>query len=282
VQKLKLPAAKKDEDPKPISYTIIEENLQPMTEGFTQMTASAAPSGVDDLPPVRFITPLGFEVWRQEEMLADELVSGRFIKGAFETTLKRRLKFVYTLRNISEKAKTIALEHIVPPGWALAGDARIAGRNGLRKEYDIALPAGKIVNQEISTESLIREGQTLEDVFMHPIEQQKALVDSPKLLESTRRNLEKGLNQLTELKRNEAQLKDHLSAIKQIEEEQARIRANIEKIPTASAIHKRYLDKLDAMETDLEKSQAKVRELEAAQKKQIAEYTAFVKGLSVE
>ena len=61
-----------------------------------------------------------------------------------------------------------------------------------------------------------------------------------------------------------------------------RLRANLDKMPPTSAAYKRYLDKFDQQETEIEKIQKGIDEKQAAVKTQQAAYDDFLAGLSVE
>lgn len=290
--KLTLPAAKKDEEPKPIRYTVIEESKDTIHETFMMagmegrrsipMLAMAAPAGIEELPPYRFITPLGLEVWRRDDSLPEVLTQGKFFKGTLDSTLTLRTKHVYTLRNTSDQPRTIVIEQIIPQGHSLAGAPQVAGQGGLRKEFAVVLPAGKIVAQEVTIENKVKRSSTFEQLLALSEESLKNLQTSENLSRPVRQALDKGLSMLTGLKGLETQIKEQTELLKRTAEDQKRIRDAFEKLPDTAPLYKRYLDKLDALENDFEKTQTKIRELEASLKKQKAEYEAFVKDLNAE
>jgi hypothetical protein len=74
-------------------------------------------------------------------------------------------------------------------------------------------------------------------------------------------------------------INDERSALKAIAEEQARIRANIERVPRDSDAFKRYLRKFDDQETEIERRQSKVTEVQAALDARMKAFAEFVKGL---
>ncbi len=290
--RLTLPAAKKDEEPKPVSFTVVEESKDLIHESFplaggpvgrnSKPLTPAAPSGVEELPPARFITPLELEVWQRDEPMPEVLTQGRFVKGVLASTVTVRVKHVYTLRNTSDKARTIVIEQIVPPGSSLAGVAQVAGQGGLRKEFAVEVPAGKIVAQEVTIETKVKRSSTFEELQATNEETLKNIRTSDSLSRPVQQAVEKGLGMLAGLKSLETQLKEQNDLLKRTADDQKRIRDAFEKLPETAPLYKRYLDKLDALENDFEKTQTKIRELEAAQKKQKAEYEAFVKDLNAE
>ena len=70
--------------------------------------------------------------------------------------------------------------------------------------------------------------------------------------------------------------------VKDVSEEQARLRTNMEKLPPTSELYKRYLGKLDQAETSLEKLQAEVKQKETEERTQKKEYDGFLEKLNVE
>ena len=70
--------------------------------------------------------------------------------------------------------------------------------------------------------------------------------------------------------------------MKDINEEQARLRVNLDKLPPGSDLHKRYLNKLDKEETAIEKVQAQLTEKVSLEKKQKKDYEDFIERLNVE
>ena len=70
--------------------------------------------------------------------------------------------------------------------------------------------------------------------------------------------------------------------MKAITDDQARLRANLEKVPPASAAYKRYLEKFDTQETEIEKLQTEIEQKHEAERGQRKEYEDLLAGLSVE
>ena len=67
-----------------------------------------------------------------------------------------------------------------------------------------------------------------------------------------------------------------------ISEDQTRVRANLEKVPVNSPLQKRYQDKLDSQETDIEKLQGQLKKLAETEQRQENEYRSYLSSLTVE
>ena len=67
-----------------------------------------------------------------------------------------------------------------------------------------------------------------------------------------------------------------------ITEDQARLRANLREMPPTAAAYKRYLGKFDQQETQIEKLQADVKQLQATGHRQQKEMEDFLANLTAE
>jgi DNA repair exonuclease SbcCD ATPase subunit len=70
--------------------------------------------------------------------------------------------------------------------------------------------------------------------------------------------------------------------LKAITDYQTRIRANLDKVPPSSAAYKRYLEKFDQQETEIEKLQKQIADKLEAEKTKRAAYEDYLAGLTVE
>jgi hypothetical protein len=61
-----------------------------------------------------------------------------------------------------------------------------------------------------------------------------------------------------------------------------RLRANLKDMPSTAAAYKRYLEKFDAQETQIEDYQAKVKELQGVEFKQKKELEDYLTNFSAE
>ena len=73
-----------------------------------------------------------------------------------------------------------------------------------------------------------------------------------------------------------------LETLKEIADEQARLRQNLEKVPATSEAYKRYVKKFDDQETQIEKYQADIKKLQATQHSQQKEFDDFLASFSAE
>ena len=70
--------------------------------------------------------------------------------------------------------------------------------------------------------------------------------------------------------------------LNEITTDQERLRANLKIVPQTSAAYKRYLDKFDTQETEIERLRTQVKQLQADVKAQQAAYEKFLAELTVD
>ena len=70
--------------------------------------------------------------------------------------------------------------------------------------------------------------------------------------------------------------------LREITEDQARLRANLREVPQGSAAAKRYLEKFDAQESEIEKLQARIKELTQREHEAKNAFEDYLANLNVE
>jgi hypothetical protein len=70
--------------------------------------------------------------------------------------------------------------------------------------------------------------------------------------------------------------------LKAIVEDQDRLRKNMERVPKDSDAYKSYLKKFDDQETQIEKLQGTIKDLQATEQQQRQAYEDYLSNLSVE
>ena len=79
------------------------------------------------------------------------------------------------------------------------------------------------------------------------------------------------------MNKTQREIAEQQRQLKMITDDQIRLRANLKEMPATAAAYKRYLEKFDQQETQIEKYQAdikKMQETEHQQKKDFEDYLA--------
>jgi len=268
---------------KMLSQTVVEEFEIAQPEAILLRTSAAATKGANsaanNLPAERFITELGFEVWVTRQMQPDALMSARFIKGELHTSTQNREHVIYHIRNASGEERTFRIDHHVRPQWSFVGEQKPIEGSSTCYRILVKSRANQAVKQEIAEEKLALRKETLGELTEDRV---KALVSSAKIGDGVKESIKRGTSMLRALATTEMQLKESRARLKEITEEQARIKGNLEKLPANSDLYKRLMDKFDKQETALEKAQNDITERSALEKSQQKELAGFLEKLNVE
>jgi hypothetical protein len=264
------------------SYTVTEEQRVAKPEVFAIQKlagyATARPSE-DDGPAERFVTELGFEVWQTRKTDPEALVSGKFVKGQLVTTAREVETFTYHIRNRAAAERTFILEHTIRPNWGASGEKRLVEGSSRCCQFTVKADAGKLVRQPVAEERVVPKMETVNEITEERV---KTILASAAIKGVVKDSLQKAFEMRTALEQTVATLKDLRAQAKEISEEQARLRTNMDKLPQTSELYKRYLGKLDQAETTLEKVQEQVKTKEGEERKQNKDLDGFLEKLNVE
>jgi hypothetical protein len=97
-----------------------------------------------------------------------------------------------------------------------------------------------------------------------------------------REALERALHLKTRLAATRRELGDADARYREIAAEQSRMRANVKELPPTAPAYKRYLEKFDAQETEVERLQARLQKLRDAEKQERQEYETFLANAKAE
>jgi hypothetical protein len=264
-----------------LSHSVTEELRTAKPESFALQNLagySSAKPGEEDGPAQRFVTELGFELWQTRKVDPEALVNGKFVKGELHTSAREVETVTYHVRNRSAE-RTFVLEHQVRPAWGIVGEAKVVEGHPRCTQYTLKSAAHTLVRQPVSEERVVPKKEAIADIDEDRL---KTILASPAVNQTVKDALSKAVGMRTGLEQLATTLKDLRGQVKDVSEEQSRLRTNMEKLPTTSELYKRYLTKLDQAETGLEKVQSELKQKEAEERTQKKEYDGFLEKLNVE
>lgn len=223
---------------------------------------------------------LGVELQLFTQVKPIELKSIVITKGMVAVASDLHESRSYKLISRSELDRKIILEHVVRPEWKL-DDLVLKPVEGSTTLYrfPLELPKGKsveklidetksqVVQEKIST---MEEGK-IKGFLLHPV-----------LKPAVKAAFQRTLDVKAALLETKRKLTEREKELKGITEDQTRLRANLQNVPPTSAAYKRYLDKFDKQETQIELLQEEVRKLQMEEKSQQAEVDDVLSGISAE
>jgi hypothetical protein len=227
------------------------------------------------ISPIR----LGLEVELVNRQIPAELLGVKIAKGKYYTTLTIKEERTYRLRNHSDQEREFVVEHHVRPDWKLLGDAKpIEGTTNLYG-FPLKVAAGKTGEQEVVEQTTTTTFAALSSLTDEQLAWYQANPAVSAKVKTALKQIAERQAKMAEASKAAAEWGQRL---KTITDDQARLRANIDKVPRESAAYKRYLEKFDAQETEIEKLQPKIDEAQKQQQQLRKEYDEFLAGLSAE
>jgi hypothetical protein len=260
---------------------------QHLMQGPVAVYEGGAYSGdarVMDLQPneerlLSYAIDLGTEVKPDSKSSPDQLTAVKVVKGVLQTTHKLRHTKSYQAKNRSEHDRVLIVEHPINAGWKLVTPEKPSEQSRDVYRFELPVAAGKTAKLEVVEElhqvnraALGSTDDKAVRLFLTSTVTSKAVKDA----------LEKAVALRTKLADTQREIADMERQLKEIVTDQERLRANLARVPPTSATHKRYLDKFDTQETQIEKLQESSKKMQEIAKQQKKEYEDYVAGLSVE
>jgi hypothetical protein len=237
----------------------------------------AGDAKIEDLPPdaqrlISYAVDLDTEVAPQTKGRPEELLGVRLIKGALIATRKYVREQEYTVKNSGKAEKKVLIEYPFDASWKLVKPEKPAEKT--RDLYRFAVDAkpgepALLKIEEERTDSQNIAMNNLDDGSIQFYLSAKAVSDKVKeaLKEIVKRKTE--LGQLTAKKQQLEQ------RIRDIGEDQTRIRQNMAQLDRNSDVYKNYVKKFSDQESEIEKLRAQIATLadeETGMRKALDEY----------
>ncbi|QJW96028.1 DUF4139 domain-containing protein [Frigoriglobus tundricola] len=238
------------------------------TGSDTHSIGTAAPAALPET---------GVAVWQRD---AGTTITGVTVAdGKVTTSSVRRRTTTYLIRNRDAADRTIVIEHTRTAPWKLVAPGKPDEPPQTFYRSDVPVKAGAQAVHEITEESDSTMSRQLVDqshetllYFVNLKAAKPAVREVFKKLVELREKVDEG---------NKA-IADQQEALKEIAEDQERIRKNIDKAPKESDAFKRYLKKFDEQETVIEKHQARIKELKAELAKHVKALKDFAETAKAE
>jgi hypothetical protein len=244
----------------------------------------AGDSRIMDLQPneerlLSYAIDLGTEVEPVVDTGHDNLIAVKVNKGIVYATHKIRESRHWNIKNRSEHDRTIIVEHPYRQEFALVKPEKASERARDVYRFEVKAPSGQTVKQEVIEERDVVQTVQLtnsDDDTMRFFLQQKVVS------EKVKQALEKAVELKTKWNGTQRQLAELQKELKAITDDQDRLRKNLAATPPTAAAYKRYLEKFDKQETEIENIQDNVKKMSATEQQQRGEYEAYLANLDVE
>ncbi len=227
-----------------------------------------------------YAVDLGTEVNPVPSSDNGRLVQVKVVKGILQSTTKVRETKTYTIVNRNDAERLVLVEHPVRNDFHLTDDtSKPAETASDVYRFEVKVPAGKTATQVVTEEQVVNQQVQLTNsnddqmrFFLN------STISSPKVKDG----LKQALDLRFALGKTQRDRQDLERQLKDVTDDQVRLRANLKEMPPTAAAYKRYLDKFDAQETQIEKFQADIKKLQDVEHQQQKEFEDFLNSFSAE
>jgi hypothetical protein len=226
-----------------------------------------------------YAVDLGTEVEAKSKNPPAKLTAVRVKKGIAYSTSRLREEKTYRAVNRSQDDKTLVVEHPYRPEFKLATDLKPAERTRDMYRFEVKLPKGQAADLPV-----IEERDLTQTVLLTNSDDQQIrfFLQQQVLSKAVREALEKAMELRGTLAATQRELEQANRQIAQIEKDQGRLRENLKATPPTASAYKRYLEKLDTQEGELERLQTKRDQLQVQENQSRKTFESYLMALNVE
>jgi hypothetical protein len=202
------------------------------------------------------------------------------VKGILHTTTKLRETKTYTIKNRNEQERVVLIEHPVRNDFKLV-EEKVKPSETASDVYrfEIKVPGGKTETHVVTEERVLNEEIQLTNFNDDQI---RIFLKNPVTSEKVKAGLKNVLALREAVASTQRDIGEQQRQLKTITDDQVRLRANLKEMPPTAAAYKRYLEKFDAQETQIESLQADIKKQQGVEFKQRKELEDNLANFSAE
>ncbi|WP_394796770.1 DUF4139 domain-containing protein [Armatimonas sp.] len=244
----------------------------------------AGDARMQDIPPgdtriLTYAVDLGLQGEQKDNGGTAVETSLTIKRGVLTSTRKETTEVVYTFRNKSDKPRQVLVEHPYNAEFKLIAPAKFDERTPSLYRFTVAVAAGKTETLTVKTERPLSETYALLDADINFIEVTTQRKEGVPL--KLKMALEEVLTRRQKLQDLQSEITQHETEVKQIEQDQSRIRQNMNVLDRTSESYKRYVQQLDEQEIRIQSLRKQVTGLRGQLATTQRELRAFVDKLDV-
>ncbi len=205
---------------------------------------------------ISYAIDLGTEVEPIAKRQPDRLTKVKVNKGILYRTDKVREEKTYNVKNRSEHDRVVLVEHPYRPDFTLVSKDQPAERARDVYRFELKIAAGKSASEEVIEEKDVGSAIALTNTDDNTM---RFFLSQPVVSEAVKKALARAIElkgKVNDAQREIAQLQRQL---KDVTDDQARLRANLKEMPPTADAYKRYLKKFDDQETQIENFQKEIK-----------------------
>jgi len=203
---------------------------------------------------------------------SSEITSGKIVRGVLDVSRVSRWEQTYSIKNKDEQKRTIIVEHPFVAGRELMQPEVFDEKTPSLYRFRVAVDAGT------TGQLIVAEQQTTSETIAILNTRASNLVyyqRSAEIPQSVRQALGMAIGMKNQISQLEQQLRDKELELRKIKEGQGRLRENLKTVNSSSQLGKRYLQKLNTEENQIDQLDdeiASLREQLNAKRDELANY----------
>jgi hypothetical protein len=245
--------------------------------------AYAGDAQIDNVPPdqqrlISYGIDLQLRV-KADTQTATSLQSATLIKGVLTRQYKNVMSHDYVAANQADRDKILIIEHPIQRNWTLVDTDKPVETTETLYRFRVKVPAGKTNTFTVSEQQITDERVALLDcsVGQLVVYSKEGQID-----DRIRAALAKAADMKRHLGDLQQQIQFRQQAIEQIGQEQGRMRENMRVVSQDTDYYKHLLSKLNDQETQIEKRQEEIQDLQKQAQQQQKDLEAYLSGLDLE
>jgi hypothetical protein len=228
---------------------------------------------------ISYAVDLGTEVDPKPSTDNGKLTAVKAVKGVLWTTTKVRETKLYTIKNRNDAERTLLVEHPVRNDFKLVDTDKPAETASDFYRFQLKVAPGKTETQSVTEEKVIGQQVAISNANDQQI---RVFLQSTVVSPKVKDGLQKALQLRWDLSKTQREIQELERQLKVITDDQIRLRANLKEMPSTAAAYKRYLEKFDQQETQIEQYQADIKKLQGVEHNQKKEFEDYLANFSAE
>lgn len=227
-----------------------------------------------------YAVDLGVEVDTERGVGTQEQVSLKIDNGVLIARSRQRQSVTYTLKNRTDDERTVLIEHPQQSGWELMEPEKPQEETRNYYRFKVAVAPEATEELTVKTEQPIRETVALLDADR--LDQINFYLRSAVIGDEVKAALQEIVRRRVAIAAVARDRSEKEARLKQIAEEQERLRQNMEQLDHDSALYQKYVDKMTAQEDEFEALRADIAQLLRQENQLTDALNQYIRGLNLE
>ena len=233
----------------------------------------------DERRLLSYAIDLGTEVQAIPHSDNGKITSIKIVKGIIHTKTKVKDSKTYKIANRSDIDRVVLVEHPNRTDFKLTSQDKPWETASDVHRFKLTAPAGKTTDYTVSEEQDFGSSITLTNSDDQQI---RIFINEKVTSDAVKTALERAIALKGKLSVTQREIQQRERELNTITTDQDRLRKNLKEMPPEVAAYKRYLKKFDDQETEIERLQKLIKELQEGEHAQRKDYENYLATLTVE